>query len=196
MGTYDACPSYLTFDFLAEPSSPTGTDGHAFSTLALAPCKENLRSEGDDGTSAMTLATRLAFSVWNANEVKYTGTYACVNCNGEVGKTYDVPLSALRKGTMNYFQQMRLHTDSGRFRVEGLATGGCPGAVKTPLVGIMFTRLINPPIGSSIDLIATGGTASGGLFNKASINTSGTRVNSNPAYIYWDPSGIPEKPKK
>ena len=78
---YDACPSYLTFDFLAEPSTPTGTDGHAFNYLALAPCKEDLRSEGE-GAGQLSQPTRLSFSMWNANEIKYTGTYSCANCNG------------------------------------------------------------------------------------------------------------------
>lgn len=202
LGVYDACPSYLTFDFLAEPSTPTGTDGHAFNILALAPCREDLRSEGE-GSGQLSSPTKLVFSVWNANEVKYTGTYACANCNGPTGydpntrrytSTYDLALQDLRKGSLNYFQQQWLHTDSGRFRVEGLASGGCPGAVKTPLVGVMATRLLSPI--NSIDYVATGGTASGPLMNKTFINGQGNVANTNPAFIKWDITGVPWKSKR
>lgn len=95
---------------------------------------------------------------------------------------------------MNYFQEASLHTNSGRFRVEGLAGGKCPNAKKTPLIGIMASKLTNP---GSADMIATTGTGCGVQLNTATLNGSGKIVNSNPAWIKWDPSGgVYEKKKR
>jgi len=188
-GAYDACPSYLLFDFLAEPSNGNGNgDGHARNYLALAPCKEDLRSE-DNATGEFDFHTRLLFSVWNANEVKKTGHYSCAHCNGERGangSTYDIYLSDLKVGGLNFFQEKNLKTNSGRFRVEGKAGGKCTGAKVTPLVGIMGSRLIKP---GSEDLVGTTGTGAGAAVNTVSANGNGGVTNSDPAWIKWDPAG-------
>ena len=39
---YDACPKYLSFDFLAEPNGAAKTGGYAVNTLAVVPCKADL----------------------------------------------------------------------------------------------------------------------------------------------------------
>jgi len=188
-GAYDACPSYLLFDFLAEPSDGNGNgDGHARNYLALAPCKEDLRSE-DGAPGEFDFHTRLLFSVWNANEVKKTGHYSCAHCNGERGtngSTYDIYLSDLKVGGINYFQEKNLGTNSGRFRVEGKAGGKCKGATATPLIGIMGSRLIKP---GSEDLVGTIGTGAGAAVNTVSANGNGGVKNSDPAWIKWDPAG-------
>jgi len=189
-GAYDACPKYLLFEFLAEPTAGDG-DGHARNYLALAPCKEDLRSE-DDAEGEFDFHTRLVFSVWNANEVKKTGHYSCAHCNGERkanGSTYDIYLSDLKVGGLNYFQEAILGTNSGRFRVEGAKGGKCKGAKATPLIGIMGSHLINNP--DSTDLVGTGGTGAG-----ADVRTP-TSINADPAWIKWDPAGgVYEKKKR
>lgn len=181
---YDACPQYLIFEFLAEPTpGAEPADGNAYNYLALAPCKEDLRTDGD-ASGEFDFYTRLNFSVWNANEVKYTGMYSCAHCSGPKGSTYDVYLKDVgntKKG--NYFMESYLHTDSGRFRVEGMAGGKCPGAQKTPLIGIMASQLIDPY--GSTDMIATTGTGAGAAYN--TINGNGK--DTNPAWIKWDPAG-------
>jgi len=185
---YDACPQYLLFEFLAEPTpGAEPADGHANSYLALAPCNQDLRGD-DDAAGAFDFATRLVFSIWNSNEVKYTGTYSCPHCNGPPGSTYDIYLKDLKAGgKMNYFQEQYLHTNSGRFRVEGLGGNICPQAKKTPLVGIMASRLTDP---ASLDIVATGGTGAGVAYNTYN------GKNSNPANIRWDPSGAVYEKKK
>ena len=164
---YDACPVYLTFDFLAEPNS---VPGFAINDLSLVPCKE-------DFTGGPSTQTDLVFTIWNENEVKFTGMYACANC------VYEAYLGKLLVGRTNRtFTVSNLHTSSGRFRVDGLKGTKCPGSDKTSLVGVMATRLTAGP--GSTDLVATNGTGSG-------------KQNADPGYIMWTPGGAyQEKPSR
>jgi hypothetical protein len=170
-GVYDACPVYLTFDFLAEPNS---VPGFAINDLSLVPCKEDLTNP-DYSTK-----TDLVFTIWNENEVKFTGMYACASC------VYEAYLGQLLVGRTNRtFTVSNLHTSSGRFRVDGLKGTKCPGSDKTSLVGVMATKLTpSPGNPGSTDLVATNGTGSG-------------KQNADPGYIMWTPGGAyQEKLKK
>jgi hypothetical protein len=210
-GVYDACPKYLTFDFLSEPSSPSGTDGWAFNHLALLPCKEDLRYDAD-ASGLVDFPTRLSFSVWNENEVKYTGTQYCANCDtvnlGAKYGSYERYLADILTGKLNFFQAKTLHTSSGRFRVEGLAGGICPAdnqeptwhgisaAQKTPLIGVMASRILktgstNGGMGS-LDIVGTTPTASA----MDTTHIANPFSWSNPGWIKWDPSSAPEKKKR
>jgi hypothetical protein len=185
-GVYDACPSYLTFDFLAEPNA---TPGWAYNHVVFLPCKEDLRSDGD-ATGTFDFPTRLSFSVWNENEVKYTGTQYCAHCDGVNGQTYETYLSRLNVGKLNYFQAGTLHTSSGRFRVDGLAGGKCPGALKTPLVGVMATTIVKT---------TTNGNGNGGMKSIDIVGTTpsiSAAATGDPGYIKWDPSLLPERRKR
>jgi len=193
-GAYDACPQYLLFNFLAEPSEGEGQSGYARNYLALAPCKEDLRGEFDEEDPAEGVVdwyTRLVFQVWNSNEEKLTGTTSCAHCNGRPGSTYDIYLGDLKVGGDSCFEEAVLKTNSGRFKVQGAggANSVCVGAKATPLVGVMGRRLIRPY--DSIDLVGTGGTAAGAIF------VGSTKV-GGPGFIKWDggEEEIPERPKR
>jgi len=75
---YDACPSYLIFNFFAEGA--TLANGTTLSTtvgqsdLALAPCKQDLRQD------ATPICSKVKFDVWNDNEDKLTNGYQCIKC--------------------------------------------------------------------------------------------------------------------
>jgi len=183
---YDACPNYLVFDFLAESSSPTAGDGFAVNYLALTPCKEDLRNG-----ATYDFLTRLSYDIWDENEAKYTGTYQCSNCD------YERYLGSIAtSGGINYFRINRLHTSSGRFRVQGLASqyGPCTftdgdgilhQAQATPLLGVMTTRIIGGSIASD-DQVATNPTNGSPAF---ATSTTTTNPGYRPGWIDWTPSG-------
>lgn len=158
---YDGCPRYLTFDFLAEPSSAIARDGYAFNNLALIPCKEDLTGP------SYNLKTKVTYTIWNENEVKYTGLYQCANCD------YESALGNLNVGrSTKTFRMKNLHTSSGRFRVEGLFSSKCGAdSVATPFVGVMSSQLVD-----STDLVGTNGSASG-------------LANTDYGYIWYEPTG-------
>ena len=158
---YDACPKYMTFEFLAEPSGAAKTDGYAFNNLALVPCKTDLTE------TTVNTKTQLAYTIWNENSVMYSGLYKCANC----AYTTDLgSLSVLRNQKL--FQKKNLKTPSGHFRVEGSAGNYCgAAAVSTPLLGVMSSKLVG-----SDDFVAMAGTANG-------------KETSDYGYILWTPTG-------
>ncbi len=164
---YDACPVYLTFDFIAEPNGTlTGQTQYAVNDLSLVPCKEDLTD------AALSIPTKLVYTIWNENEVKYTGLYQCANC------AYEGYLGNLSVGrAQKTFQAKNLHTSSGRFRVDGVASSKCgPDTKSTPLIGIMSARLVSGNGGASVDRYATNGTGSGA-------------ATGDFGYIWWTPGG-------
>jgi hypothetical protein len=178
---YDACPKYLTFDFLGEykaGAQPSLDTGYAKNLLALVPCKEDLRDAEYD------LATTLTYTIWNENEVKYTGSFQCSNCD------YEMALANLKNSSnLNMFLSTNLHTASGRFRVEGLKnTSKCSGSVATPLVGIIASQIVRGNTSSNLasrDMVATNGTGGG---SQTDDDLAG--------FIKWVPTGLPEKAHK
>jgi hypothetical protein len=158
---YDACPRYLTFDFLANTSAASKTDGFAFNSLALAPCKANLTGD------TLDLRTRLVYGVWNERGLQIRGPSRCVNADF---RTDLGSLSILR--SVYPFRYRNLKTPSGRFRVDGMASDACGSdAVATPLLGVLWSKLNN-----GAGVVGVAGSASG-------------KETSDYGYILWSPAG-------
>ena len=170
---YDACPKYLTFDFLSEYNY-NDESGYALNYLALVPCKEDLSD------SEFNLKTSVTFTIWNENEVKYTGTYQLDNCY------YNVALAdVLSPSKINMFQASNLHTATGRFRVEGKTNKTkYAGSVNTPLLGVLAAQIVSGEM-ASVDRFATTGTGGG---SQTDDDLAG--------FIKWVPTGLPEKGKR
>lgn len=158
---YDACPKYLSFNFLAEPSRASGTDGFAFNNVALVPCKADLTGD------ILSLKTSLVYTLWNEDSLQFTGLNQCTDC------AYDKDLGTLTVlRIVKPFQMKNLHTPSGRFRVEAMADDTCGTAsVATPLVGVISSRIVG-----GAQTVGTGGSASG-------------KETTNYGYIRWKPTG-------
>jgi hypothetical protein len=161
-GTYDACPSYIIFDFLADSANAT-------SDLTLIPCKEDLRQEGQ---KTLTKAT---FTIWNENEVKFTGAHQCFGCFMEVALDYiTIPQDSKSIKALKPFNISRLHTDAARMRVQGLASSNyCSGSVESPLLGLIDTQL-TLGAGKYLDRAGTNASVAGKYIN-------------GPVYLQWDP---------
>jgi hypothetical protein len=158
---YDACPKYMSFDFLTEPSTPQLTNGYAFNNLALVPCKTDLTDV------TLNLKTKLLYTIWNENNVQYTGTSSCANC------AYQIDLGDLATlRDVRNFQYKYLHTPAGRFRVDGTAGTSCGADCQsTPLLGVMSSNLAG-----STAIVGTNGSTSG-------------KETTDYGYILWTPPG-------
>lgn len=158
---YDACPKYLTFDFLAEPTQGSTTDGFAVNNLALVPCKSDLTGD------TLSLKTKIEYTIWNEDGLQYSGLDQCAGCAYE---SYLGKLTVLR--TYKPFLLSNLHTPAGRFRVEGTAGAGCGAGVEaTSMVGVRSFRRVG-----DIQVVGTNGTASG-------------KETTDYGYIRWLPTG-------
>lgn len=174
-GYYDACPKYLLANFfaagaqiawgdfdapIAEMVVDPGTD------LTIVPCKQDLRQD------RVPTCSKLKFDIWNENETKYTGAYACFKCWFEdiLYEPVLIPVGsgAVYKYGFEKFNYETLHTTIGRFRVQGIASDRCYGfyngvcssslQVDTPLVGVVATPFVFGPDPTVPDYIAFGGT--------------------------------------
>jgi len=63
------------------------------------------------------VTTKASFSIWNQNEVKFSGTHRCITCwDQTLLRDYDIP---------NHFLRDNLQTDKGKARIDGLASQLC-----------------------------------------------------------------------
>ena len=91
--------------------------------LTLMPVDMDLRQDTNGPVS-----TKAKFDIWNANEVRFSGTRRCITC-------WDQTL--LRNyGAPNHFLIENLQTDVGKARIDGLGSTVCAESVPTPLLGV------------------------------------------------------------
>lgn len=112
---YDRGYDLLLIDFLAAGSSAYAQDGNPVlsdTDLTLMPLDLDLRQESDG-----PVTTKATFTIWNANEVKFTGLDRCITC-------WDQTLVSLYPAP-NHFLVENLQTDRGKAQVNGLASALC-----------------------------------------------------------------------
>ncbi|MBW2072552.1 MAG: hypothetical protein JRI89_15025 [Deltaproteobacteria bacterium] len=181
-GAYDACPKYLLFNFPAVGQSNTIEKPDGYLTfldydLTVVPCKQDLRQD------RVPTFTKLRFNIWNNDEVKYTGAYACMKC------WYESFLSDLSAGAFEgvangseKFLYQNLHTETGRMRVQGIPSTVCPVTGEhTGLVGLSFQIMIlrGDNLTKSVD-------SQPGYFAAAGTTANGAGVNVEAGFVKWD----------
>ncbi|GLI34481.1 hypothetical protein [Desulforhabdus amnigena] len=77
-GAYDACPSYLSFNFLAD-SLENGRFGTQ-TEVVLVPCTQDMREADAPGDPVVPTKTVAQFSVFNADELDLSMPRACIKC--------------------------------------------------------------------------------------------------------------------
>lgn len=163
-GTYDACPAYNIVSF-----TPNGaTDAAGITTvqdndLSVVSCNQDLRQD------FVLHLTKLQFTVWNANENSFTGSYQCIDSVNTVG------LSAEDNATMvarSNFDFSTLRTPNARFQVQAVASTQCPKSENAALLGVFTWSLgILDPASEDAELGNTTQTAG-----------------SQPGFVLWDPA--------
>jgi hypothetical protein len=163
-GTYDACPAYNIANF-----SPNGaTDAAGLITtqdndLSVVSCNQDLRQD------FVLHLTKLQFTVWNANENSFTGSYQCVDSVNTVG------LSAEENTVMvapSNFDFATLRTPNARFQVQGVASTQCPKSENAGLLGVSTRSLgILDPVGE-----------------EAELGNSTRTAGSQSGFVMWDPA--------
>jgi len=144
---YDACPGRLQFQFrtagtpLRNPN-PGMPAVQVDSRLTLGLCGSDLRQETNGPTT-----TKAKFDIWNENEVRFSGTERCITCWDQSSlATYTA------FGLPNHFLGANLHTDTGRARVNGVASVLCDKngirSVDAAVLGIMHKVLRFPTPGT------------------------------------------------
>jgi hypothetical protein len=112
---FDACPGTLELDFFAsndKPGQSTPLGGPVDTDIALVPCDQDLRQEGEPVT------TQENYEIWNENETKFTGLTRCLTC-------FDHAKLSTIGGAL---RRSALTTEKGLARIDGVAddTKCCP----------------------------------------------------------------------
>jgi hypothetical protein len=101
---------------------------------ALADAELTLMSPDLDFTvGGAPITTKAKFDIWNQNEIRFSGHQKCVTC-------WDQTFLALYP-MPNHFLASNIQTDMGRARIDGVAEPQCPGAVATPLLGVITREI-------------------------------------------------------
>ncbi len=97
---YDQCPSALMGQFV--PTYHSFGEIHNRTQITVSNCHEDLRQD------AYTHITKLTYTVWNANEMKYTGAHECMGMwyESNLGKAFP------------HFTYKTLKTDTAYFRAQ------------------------------------------------------------------------------
>jgi hypothetical protein len=171
---YDGCPKYLLFNFAADGTVIAGTGSPDKDVtvedvdLTIVPCKEDLQQ---DRTPTYT---KLQFTLWNEDEVKYTGAYQCVKC------WWEDYVENIEYGSDKFLKE-NLHTDFGQFRVKGVESALC----EYPIGEF--------PAGSTVDTGLVGLSAEILRFDGGALAVAGTTPNhagltdeDSHGFVLWD----------
>jgi len=111
---YDNGYDLLLLDFYAAGSQPFSLNASfgLDTELVLMPLDSDLRQETTGPTT-----TKASFTIWNQNEVKFTGLDRCVTC-------WDAALLS-QYGVPNHFVVTNLQTNKGKAQIDGLASQLC-----------------------------------------------------------------------
>ncbi|QGM46778.1 hypothetical protein [Methylocystis heyeri] len=163
---YDACPSYNAASFM--PNGATlGRLGAGGNYLAVASCNQDLRQDYQLHT------TKLLFTVWNALEQSYGGSYYCVD------SANFVPLIDNDAHLINptNFDYKTLGTSGASVVMQGVASAECP----TSVYGVTQNAGLLGVIASYVRIEGGNPALIGG-----DIHSAGTQ----PGFVYWDPASV------
>jgi hypothetical protein len=160
---YDACPAYLVGHFTPAGTAVqfNGVVSFDQNLLTLASCKQDLRQ--DHGLTY----TKAKFDVWNAQEVKFTGAYACMNSWEDISLGDDVDVNG---------GNFAVGTGAASFRVQGVASDQCDFETEaTGLVGVLSHKFTVTDF--ALEAESSAATA-------VNLNTAGFR---DDGFILYDP---------
>jgi hypothetical protein len=167
-GTYDACPLYNIADFSPNgttggTNTPTGPMTTLDNDLWAVSCNQDLRQD------YVLHLTKLLFTVWNANENSFTGSYQCADSVTYVGLSAEDNVGGLTN--VNNFNYSTLRTANARFQVQGIASTQCPGSQASGLLGVLTSSIgIN-------DL----------TLEDAELGSTTFGAGAESGFVYWDP---------
>jgi hypothetical protein len=179
-GTYDACPAYNIATFNPNAATdPTGTITTQDNDLSVVSCNQDLRQD------FVLHLTKLQFTVWNANENSFTGSYECIDSVQTVGLAADDNTTMVARSN---FDSATLRTPNARFQVQGVASSQCKGQVPTEtagLLGVITSSIgISGGTGPTPILVIPNDPAS----EDAELGSTTQTAGSQSGVVMWDPA--------
>jgi hypothetical protein len=168
-GAYDACPAYNIVHLT--PTFTLGMSAVVNQRIGVSTCAQDLRQ---DFTPHYT---KLELHIWNAHEVKFTGSWECAD------STHSFILSEVDTLPDNLSRET-LGTNAAHMQIRGVASTQCSTPVPTEAVGLVAVSARVISLVDDGDIPLHGTTA----------NSAG--VHAIPGFVLWDPQDaeVPEAP--
>jgi hypothetical protein len=169
---YDACPAYNIVNF-----APVGTEDHVGLhhdvEIAVSSCSQDLTQD------FLFHFTKIQIPVWNAQEVRFTGTYVCID------STAHFPLSTLYgkdlSNAADNTSYSKLRTEAAHLQLNGVRSTECPFV--TEPAGLVAVAVSHTSLHDS--------TGEGGGESAAGTTAFGAGASAVPGFVLFDISGPP-----
>jgi hypothetical protein len=172
-GTYDGCPVYNIANFMPGEGSTPGSGarrGTLYSIdndLTVVSCNQDLRQD------FLLHLTKLEFTVWNAHESSFSGSYICADSVEKVPlNPTDQPATGGITNDSN-FTFPTLQTAAARFQVIGVKSTQCANSENAGLLGVLS---------SSVGL-------NGDTTEDQELGSTTQHAGLESGFVLWDPSG-------
>jgi hypothetical protein len=172
---YDSCPLYQIGQFSPESRENGGAPIMAHrlfvedNRLAIVACTLQLQQDW------IPVFTKLAFDVWNNDEVKFTGAFECADSWHETFFEEDLDAA------IQNFDAETLGTPSARYRVQGTKSTQCPDSQSVGVLAVQSSELrISDAQNSNNDRVYT-------LLKEAHVGTTLASAGKTNGVITWDP---------
>ncbi|MGH6813222.1 MAG: hypothetical protein ACREDM_13105 [Methylocella sp.] len=181
-GTYDACPAYNIANFVPNFAIAGGV-GTIDNDLSGVSCNQDLRQD------FVLHLTKLQFTVWNVNEVSFTGSYACVDSVFTVpfgaGETTVTPVT-----NRSNFDFSTLRTDNARFQVKGVPSTQCPGPPPSEHAGLLGVLTSSVELFSPLVDAKAKGTVEPSFAEDFELGSTTQGAGAHPGFVWWDPGSV------
>ena len=179
-GTYDACPAYNIATFNpAGSTDPSETITTIDNDLSVVSCNQDLRQD------FVLHLTKLQFTVWNANENSFTGSYDCIDSVNTVGLSTEDNPSLVAPSNFDY---STLRTPNARFQVSGIASSQCKGQVPTETAGVLGVITSSLSIAGSSPTPVTPVIPNDPAGEDAELGSTTQTAGSQSGVVMWDPA--------
>jgi hypothetical protein len=171
-GAYDACPAY-NIVHLSPTIGPFLETQFIDQRIGVSLCAQDLRQD------YIPHYTKLELHIWNAHEVKFTGSWECSDSTHSfLVSTVDVLPDNLSRETLG--------TDAAHMQIRGVASAQCITPRLTETIGLVAVSA------RVLRQVENGETALHGT----TANTAG--VHPIAGFVLWDPQDaeVPEAPQR
>jgi hypothetical protein len=174
LGNYDACPAHNIQNFI--PNGATlGNLTTKENDLHVVSCYQDLRQD------YKLHLTKLQFTVWNANEDQFGGSFQCV---GSVNTVQLLSSANPHLVNATLFDFATLRTPNARFMVQGVANNNeCPSMPSTENTGLLAVVSSSVEIANGTETNQIGSNTSGAAAFSAIDDSSGLA-----GAVWWDPA--------
>jgi len=169
--SYDSCPAFNLANFVPGGAPASGGVRTIDNDLAVVSCNQDLKQDFKLHT------TKLQFTVWNANENDFTGSFLCIDsvASTAIGTNGGDSTAAFTNPTN--FDFSTLQTGNARFEVKGIFSSVCP---------VKFGTTENAGL---LGVLTSSVAINGDADESQELGSTTFAAGQESGFVLWDPHG-------